>query len=91
MREHGCAVNTAVVIAATRGLTRVIQPTRFSKCGGPTTLSVSWAKSLLKCMNFTKRRVSTKSLALSLDVEEARKEFLSNLWKLSSYMKFLPI
>ena len=75
LREHGCAVNT--VIAAATGLARDIKPTCLSECGGPATLSVSWAKSLLKCMNFTKRHVSTKSLASSLDVEEAR--FLSEL------------
>ena len=79
LREHGCAVNTTVVIAAARGLTRIIEPTRLNECGGPATLSVSWAKSLLKRMNFTKRRVSTKSLVPSQDVEEVRKEFLSEL------------
>ena len=77
LHEHGCAVNATVVITAAGGLTRVIEPTRLSECGGPATLSVSWAKSLLKLINFT--RVSTKSLAPSLDVEEAQKEFLSKL------------
>ena len=54
LREHGCAVNTTVVIAAARGLSRMIDRTRLSECGGPATLSASWAKSLLKRMNFTK-------------------------------------
>ena len=79
LREHGCAVNTTVVIAAARGLTRIIEPTCLSECGGPATLSVSWAKSLLKRMNFRKRHVSTKSLVPSQDVEEVRKEFLGEL------------
>ena len=48
-------------------------------CGGAATLSVSWAKSLLKRMNFTKWLVSTKGLVPSQDVEEVRKEFLSEL------------
>ena len=90
LREHGCAVNTTVVIAAARGLARVIEPTRRSECGGPATLSVSWAKSLLKRMNVTKRRVSTKSLAPSLDVEEARKEFLSELMEAVELHKVPP-
>ena len=59
LREHGCAVNTTVVIAAARGLTKIIEPTHLSECGGPATLSVSWAKSLLKCINFTKRHVNS--------------------------------
>ena len=46
--EHGCTVNTTVVIAAVRGLSRMIDRTRLSECGGLATLSVSWAKSLLK-------------------------------------------
>ena len=76
--EHGCAVNTTVVIAAARGLSRMIDRTRLSECGGPATLSASWAKSLL-CMNFTKRRVSTKSLTPSQNLEEVRTEFLGEL------------
>ena len=78
LREHGCAVNTTVVIAVARGLSRIIDHICLSECSGPATLSASWAKSLLKRMNFTKRRVSTKSLAPSQDVEEVRKEFLVN-------------
>ena len=54
LREHGCAVNTTVVIAAARGLSRMIDRTRLSECGGPAKLSVSWAKSLLKRMNLQK-------------------------------------
>ena len=79
LREHGCAVNTTIVIAAARGLGRIVDRTRLSECGGPATLSVSWAKSLLKRMNFTKRRASTKCLPPSDDVEEVRKEFLGEL------------
>ena len=77
--EHGCAVNTTVVIAAARGLSRMIDRTRLSECGWPATLSVSWAKSLLRRINFTKRRVSTKSLTPSQDLEKVRTEFLSEL------------
>ena len=75
LHEHGCAVNTTVVITAARGLTRII----ISVCGGPATLSVSWSKSLLKRMNFIKRPVSTKGLVPSQDVEEVRKEVLIEL------------
>ena len=52
LREHGCAVNTTVVIAAARGMGRNIDCTRLSECGGPATLSVCWAKSLLKRINY---------------------------------------
>ena len=38
LHEHGCAVNTTIVAAA-RGLARVIEPTHLSEYGGPATLS----------------------------------------------------
>ena len=60
LREQGCVVITEIVIATAKGLAKVIDHTRLEKYGGPATLSVPWAKSLLKRMNFTKRRASTK-------------------------------
>ena len=50
--EHGCAINTTVVIAAARGLGMIIDNTRLNEGGGLATLSVPWAKSLLKRINF---------------------------------------
>ena len=41
LHEHGCAVNTTVVITAARGLGRIIDRTCLSECGGPATISVS--------------------------------------------------
>ena len=79
MQEYGCAVNTTVVIAATRDLGRIIDYTHFNESGGPATLNVPWAKSLLKRMNFTKRQVSDKTCAPSQAIEEVRRNFLSEL------------
>ena len=70
LQEYGCAVNTTVVDAATRDLRRIIDYTHFNESGGPATLSVPWALSLLKHMNFTKREVSAKSCAPSQAIEE---------------------
>ena len=53
--EQGCVVTTEIVIATAKGLAMVSDHTRLEKYGGPATLSVSWAKSWLKHMNFTKR------------------------------------
>ena len=79
LQEYGCAVNTTIVIAATRDLGRIIDYIHFNANGGPATLSVPWATSLLKCMNFTKRQVSVKSCAPSQAIEEVRRNFLSEL------------
>ena len=61
LRNHGCVITTEIVVATAKGLTKVIDRTRLERYGGPAKLGVPWAKSLLKCMNFTKRRASTKS------------------------------
>ena len=68
-----------VTIAAAKGLAQVMEPSRLSKNGGPATLSVSWAKSLLKRMNFTKRRGSTKTGMAPDDLESAKKTFISEV------------
>ena len=60
LREYGCPVDTYLVVAAAKGITQAMDRTRLAEAGGPATLTISWAKSLLKRMNFTKRRVSTK-------------------------------
>ena len=65
-------MNTEVAIAASRGLLRVMDPSRLAKNGSPATLSVAWAKSLLHQMNFTKRRGSTKG---GIPHQMARKTF----------------
>ena len=79
LREQGCVVTTEIVIAAAKGLAKVIDRTRLEKYGGPATLSVSWAKSLLKRMNFTKRQASTKSTDPSRNIEDVKEEFLGEL------------
>ena len=79
LREGGCPVNTEIVRAAAKGLIQAMDRTRLAECGGPATLSVAWAKSLLHRMNFTKRRGSTKSGMTPNDLEKLRKTFLSEI------------
>ena len=69
LREHGCRINTVIVLVVVRGIIKSMDRTRLSEYGGPTMLTVPWAKSLLKRMNFTKRRVSTKSTHPAGDFE----------------------
>ena len=79
LRERGCPVNTHLVIAATRGITQAMDRTRLVEYGGPATLSTSWAKSLLKRMNFTKRRASTKYSHPVDELEKEKEAFLSEI------------
>ena len=55
LRETGSAINTAVVISGARGILQSQDRTRLAKFVGLATLTTAWAKSLLRCMNFTKR------------------------------------
>ena len=90
LREHGCAINTTEVIAAAMGLGTIIDHMCLNEGGGPATLSVPWAKSLLKRMNFTKWRVSTKSCAPLQDIEEVQRNFLCELIETVEFNKTPP-
>ena len=52
---------------------------RLADYGGPATLSVAWSKSLLKRMDFTKKRGSTKVSGMPDDIKEAKQKFLSDI------------
>ena len=58
--EQRGAVNTTLVVAGTKGIVESLDRTQLVEYGGDITLTTSWAKSLLKKMNFTKRRATTK-------------------------------
>ena len=79
LREYGCPVDTYLVVAAAKGITQAMDRTRLAEAGGPVTLTVSWAISLLKRMNFTKRRVSTKYSHPFHELDEEKHSFLSEL------------
>ena len=51
----------------------------MAEYGGSATLTTSWAKSLLKRMNFTKRRASTKYSHPADELEKVKEAFLSQM------------
>uniref|UniRef100_A0A1X7V717 DUF4817 domain-containing protein n=1 Tax=Amphimedon queenslandica TaxID=400682 RepID=A0A1X7V717_AMPQE len=61
MREKGGVVNTSIVKAAARGILMSQERLRLAEFGGPATLTTAWAKLLLKRMNYTQRRGTTKA------------------------------
>ena len=79
LRDHGSAINTAIVIAVAKGLALAMDHTRLAVHGGPATLTVPWAKSLLKRMNFTKRRATTKCNLPSENLVEVKHSFLTEI------------
>ena len=61
LREKESVINTALVIAPATGIVKSIDKTLLVECGSHLSLTVSWAKSLLKRMKFTKCRGTTKT------------------------------
>ena len=60
IRKVGGAISTDIVRAGAKGILLNQDRTRLAEFGGPVTLTKVWAVSLLKRMNFTKRRATTK-------------------------------
>ena len=82
LKEHGCSINAHLTIAAARGIVQAMDRTRLAEYSGSSrsnTLTTSWAKSLLKRMNFTKRRASTKCSYSADELEKEKKTFLSQV------------
>ena len=59
-RKVGRAVSTAIVRAGARGISLSQDRSRLVEFGGTANLSKAWAVSLLRRMNYTKRRSITK-------------------------------
>jgi len=90
LRDYGCPVNTTVVVAAARGVAKAIDRTRLAQYGGPATLTVDWAKSLLKRMNFTRRRATTKSSPQNDDLKEVKQDFLAEVLETVEFNEIPP-
>lgn len=57
VREGGGAVSARIVMAAARGI--LLSCNRTIECGGHVDFNQEWAYSLLRQMNFVKRKVTT--------------------------------
>ena len=60
LRDAGGVVNTAIVLAAATGILQRKDPTSLQCNGSHIILGMSWAKYLLKTMDFAKRHATTK-------------------------------
>ena len=59
LRERGAVINSRIIISSATGILLSQSRTSLSEFGGHITLTVAWAKSLLRRMHFTKRRGTT--------------------------------
>ena len=76
LRLRGGVVNTAVVIAAGMGMVKSYDANMLSSNGGSIDLGKDWAKSLMKRMNLSKQKATTKASTSSKDFGETQEIFL---------------
>ena len=79
IQKHGDAVNSVMVLAGARGIVKYLERMQLREYGGHVELTTSWAKSLLKQMNFTKWKATTK-LGMSTKAFEEVKKIFYKVW-----------
>ena len=80
IRDSGGAVNTAITLAAAKGIILKTNRTLLAEYGGHVVLTKDWAKSLLKRMKYVKRRATTsKSRSVIEDFDAVKEEFLQQV------------
>ena len=76
LREAGGVVNTSIVLAAA---TQKKDPFSLQSNGGTIELKKSWAKYLLKKMNFVKRKATTKSKVTVEHFDKLKEQYLLDI------------
>ena len=77
LRMAGCGISRNVVISVGNGVMQTKCPEKLAKNGGPITLSVKWARGILKSMDWSKKRGTTAER----EMNPALYEELSFSWK----------
>ena len=76
VREGGGIVSAMIAIAAAKSLLICYDRSRLAEFGGPLVLNKGWAYSLLKRMNFVKRKATTSQSKFTITNFEAMKKSL---------------
>ena len=79
MRDAGGVVNTRIVIAAATGILQRKDPSILHCNGGHIDLQKSWAKYLLKKMDFVKRRATTKHIKRCGNFDSLKEQYLLDI------------
>ena len=79
IREKGGTIDTSIVVSAANGIVKSLERSRLAEYGGPVQLTRSWARSVLRRMNFTKRKGTTKSKISMEEFREVKKRFLKEI------------
>ncbi len=76
MQASGGSVSWKTVVSVGRGLIESEQPSLLKKHGGHLELNRAWAASLLRRMNFVKRKATKTAAKVPLDFPEKKSNFL---------------
>ena len=89
LRKTGTPVNARVVLAAAEGM-KATDRTLLFESGGHTKLSLDWAYSLLRRMDYVKRKATTKARTALTQEEFAalKKRYIDRSRKQSKIAKF---
>ena len=79
LRHVGGVVNTVIVLPAATGILQREDPTSLHCNGDHVILKKSWAKYLLKMMDFVKRRATTKHVPNLHQSDDLRDQYLLNI------------
>ena len=79
MRNTGGVVNTAIVMAAARGVIASKNPGLLREHGGHIEVTKAWTKSLLMRMGYVKRKCSNAGKISVSHFEEIKEEFLADI------------
>ena len=79
MRKVGGIINTAIVMAAARGIMSARNPAIFIEHGGHIEFTKAWAKPLLKQMGYVKRKCSHAGKLSVARFEELKNELLADV------------
>jgi len=79
LRARGGAIDTTVFIACAEAIVSRVDKKLLKVNGGPIDLSKSWAKSILGCMGYVKRKVNTSVKIEPSHFEELRKQYLLDI------------
>jgi hypothetical protein len=79
LRKNGGIVNRNIVIAAAHGIIAAKDPSLLPENGGHLVLKRSWAYSILKRLNFVKRKGTKAAKKIPMDFEAVKETFLARL------------
>ena len=89
-RRSGGVINTTIVVATTKGVITAKNPTLLLENGGHLNATSSYAKSVLKRMEYMKRKCSNAGKVTVERFEEAKEEFLADI-KAEVLMHDIPL